>query len=59
MHNDSVWEVSENTVIPKSLIASKKYLDIVFQFFSEMPISCCLTVTETALFVTLVSLYNN
>ena len=35
MHNDSVWEVSENTVIPKLLMISKN-LGIVFLFLGEM-----------------------
>ena len=30
MHNDSFWKVSENTLIPKTLIASEKTQIIFF-----------------------------
>ena len=49
MHNDSLLTVSENTLIPKPLVASKKLLYRFFRFFEKKIGFGFLTVSETAL----------
>ena len=48
MHNDNMFEVPENTLIPKPLMASKKSRDRFYIFLRNLGF-CFLKVTETAL----------